>query len=324
MKLQGGATRVPFAFTNGLTYRIHNFGANTVNVYSASSSGSAIVSATSNSTGDFTSTQTTYWLEAVSSDAYVVVEPLITTMQSGIAMSPLSYVVQVASAENATLIGTFFSASGVALVPPGATDAVVSVYIGGGPETIGHLLFGNNSMWVDAVEFRGVLQGGPILVVEGSPASNVSTPETGYTPLATGLTIAPGPVIIGPNGTEQPARNTGTCGEPAASLWDTVITDETPQYYDIDVSGAGMTRLFVQWFLSSEENASLTVSAYPIFYLPESPAFVSANPNVQETFFSSVTTSINHVELETGKYRIFLSTSNSFEISVFVYLQRFQ
>jgi hypothetical protein len=245
-------------------------------------------------------------------------------MQSGVARSPLSYVVQMAAAENATLVGTFFSAGGVALVPPGTSDAVVSVAATGDPETLGYLLFGSSAVWIDAVEFRGVLQGGPLLVVEGSPACNVGTPETGYSPLSYGLIVAPGPVILGPKGVEQPARNTGTCVEPASTVWDTELSNEMSQYVDIDVSGAGMTRLFVEWNLGSGESGDLTVAAYPMCFPNDRSAKVSGNANVQETFFTVESQNTNHIELESGKYRIVFSTTQSYGIGVWIYLQRFQ
>lgn len=306
----------------GLGYRFHNFGSNQLAVFINSSGIGATLAVDPGTTGDLTATQATYWLSSYG-DAHVTVEPLINTLWSGIAMSPMSYVIQMASQENATLVGTFFSASGVALIPPGTSDAVVSVSASSDPETVGYLLFGTDSMWVDAVEFRGVLQGGPMLVVEGSPAANGSTPETGYIPLSYGLTIQPGPVILGPNGVEQPARNTGTCIEPAAQIWDSVITDETPQFVDIDVSGAGLTRLFVQWNPNGEPNSDLTVTAYPISYTNDSTLIVSANATVQETFFLPTGTSTNHIELDPGKYRVNFSTSQTYEIAVYVYLQRF-
>lgn len=324
LKLRGGASRVPFAFTKGLNYRVHNFGTNSAYVYTATSGVAPLISISAGATADFTSTQDTYWLEAYSTDAHLLVEPLITTLWSGIAMSPLSYVVQMASAENVTFVGTFYSAGGAALVPPGATDAVVTVAATADPETLGYLMFGTDSMWVDAVEFRGVLQGGPVLVVEGSPAANVSAPETGYSPLPNGLTIQPGPVIIGPNGVEQPARNTGTCVEPTAALFDTNISKEVSFPYDVDVTGVGLARVYVEWFLNSESNGDLTISAYPMCYPGDADPKVSSNPGVQETFFLTEGGAVNHIELDPGKYRLVFSTEQTQDIYCFAWVQRLQ
>lgn len=324
MQILGQTPRAACAFTLGVTYRFHNYGSSQLQIYPVASSGSTVAVVNVGTYLDYAPTQATLWLanqDNVSSR--VLVEPLVTAMHSGVSMSPLAFVLQ-SGVEVAQLTGSFFGADGAILTPPGLTDAVVSFSVNSGSaETIANLLFSGSAIWVDAVEFRGVLSGGPVKVVEGSPAANVTTPVTGYVPVANSVVIQPGPVILGPNGVQQPSLSVGSCSECFGAFISSGLQYPDIIFEDIDVTGAGLARLFIRWG-NPEAAGDLTVSVYPICYPITDDPLVSTNAVVQESFTAGEEIVINHVEIEPGKYRVVFSTTTEAILDVTGFLQRMQ
>lgn len=315
----GGGGGVTIAVTPNFTYRVVNLGGNTVDVYEDSASGPLLDSidglgaAKSFTLGDNTSA---LFLRASTSGqtTQVIVQPVLSEVVAGIIRSPLSYVLKCPTG-SAKFIGSFYSRDGRELRDSGDNSSF-EISVSTTAKTLGEAFLARTSppspnlLFADAFPFIGVMYGDPVSVMPGSLQAN-TTGSTPSSPISNGLTIFPGPVVLGGvNRVAQTSSGPGFTNYPFASsalssssTSGTISSGQKSTVVNLDVRSAVIGILAVR--CTRATGLSIRVQAYRRFVALDSTEWVSDVAGYDETFSADGTsgTFTGYVELDQGLWQ---------------------
>ena len=301
-----------YTIRTGQYYRIRNVGAPGSPSVNVSATGFTTVSVGAGNSADIViTTANELGLQVASGATSVIIEPVYDTLEIGQIRSLMAYVLKATDGQTRRLIGTFIGRDGRELLT-GNGLAFVSMTPNQTAQPLGNLLLTRVSpdtgdrIWADSYEFRGVLHGGPVEVLPGSPDATIAGASAGFTPPTGTSQIYPGPVILGGSTTVwQPSTGPGFTGPPVAPSASTTITVGTPGTAFIDSSSSPVTPLALRWAPSSSAAGSLRVQAFRRFAALDGTTWVSTIADVDETFPTATTASQTvHVELGQGLWDV--------------------
>lgn len=268
----------------------------------------------------------------------VVLVPVLKQYDGVERRSPLGFVLKATDAAPRRLIGSFYAMDGRRLgdnnvvtysLAPSTTAKSIGDLVAhyGSPGTPYHA-------WADCAEFRGVLIGGPLLLLDGNgPAVPIATED----PKEGGLRLNPGPVILGgPSGVWQPALGPGYTDPPVTGTSvSNISVGSSATAFDIDVTSSVMASLFVKWTQTFATNSvrNMRVQAYrKATTLDATPVtYTSQISSIDEVFTltdAGSNTFTAHIELDQGLYSVVLSVpsgANAVQATSITWaLQRYQ
>jgi len=235
------------------------------------------------------------------------------------------------------LIGSFYGSDGRLL--KSGTTTQFALDITDTAQALGNIVLSRpnppspNHLWTDCQEFRGVLVGGPVLIVEGDHIANA----TGTISSGSVSKIYPGPVVLGGSpGIWQPATNPGYMDPPVtATSVSSISPGSAASQFTIDITSSVLASLFVSWTqtYASGSVRSLRIRAYrKAVTLDATPLTVTSQIASVDEVFTLIDTASNtftaHVELDQGLYSVELSVPSGANAvhatSINWYLQRYQ
>lgn len=340
-----------------MTYRVLNLSSNTITVRDTNATGTLLTTVpaqNSNSVvaADFFQANigvTTVYLES-SADSSAVIIPIYSNYETSIRRSPLSFIMRSTGGQQRRLVGTFIAADGRELLDKDG-NAQYRIPISTTDRTLYDHFLNRTSpastepAWADAVEFRGVLYGGPVLVTPGNTETQNTTVPNAYKPVGGAVLLSPGPVVLSTlTGAYQPATNPG--------FYDIPITDDTlpaaPTLQAGDGAGSaaniGTTEMEVDFtscalgicffrFTHGATAGTLTIRAQRMIRaLEPKPTMTNIavwkSPvySVEEVFSWTATSATDyaHIELDQGLWLVSLAVTGVNLTAVSLMTQRFQ
>jgi len=187
----------------GSVYRVRNLGS--VNTVVSYGSGPTLENVPAGSILDTSfGNNGSFKMKASSGTTQVAIQTLFDGTEIAFRRSLLNYVLKATDAQERRLVGTFYGRNGRELLSS-AGGFVLTLNPTTTVNTLGTLYLtrpgaaanGADKLWADAYEFRGMLLGGPVLVIPSSPASTTAPPTPPYDPPIGTEVIRPGFVILG-------------------------------------------------------------------------------------------------------------------------------
>ncbi len=246
-----------------------------------------------------------------------LVEPLITTVEEGYRRSPLTHVLKATDSVARELTGMFFGVDGRELLSSQG-NAIFTMNPTNSARSLGQLLLNrpgtgvnaSDRLWVDAVEFRGALSGGPVLVTPGSTFGSAITlpnPSATYDPLLGGLVINPGPVVLGGRDVvSQPATNAGWFDPGSATTSIGTINAGSSASVVVDASSCPLSAFYFVCTPSTNTGSIRITAARRVVPLATGAGtFNSSVLSIDETFtITAASEQTVHIELDQGLWQV--------------------